>query len=123
MKNLSILTDDEKENVLNQYIKGYTQTELANHYSVSTRTIRRALEELGEITPVVLARRQGAEAMKVLKEYKLSVTGLKKLLAELPVNTEVVQQHLNNSSDETVLQYLSVRNKVNTLLVSHSINY
>lgn len=77
-------------------------SELARHFTTSTRTIGRVLEERGLATPVPRLKGEAYALMKLMLQYSMTVDQLKTILtapAAPVICNETVQTYLDECSE------------------------
>lgn len=85
--------------------KTLTLKELAEHFTTSTRTIGRVLEERGLATPVPRLKGEAYQIMQLLKEYELDLAGLKTTLS-MPALTPInVQLFMNQCTKDQLARF------------------
>lgn len=78
-------------------------SELARHFTTSTRTIGRVLEERGLATPIPRLKGEAYALMKLMLQYNMTVDQLKTILtapAAPVIDNQTVQTYLDGCSEE-----------------------
>ena len=94
----SKLTKQDKERIVDFFNKKETIVMIAHIFSVSTRTIGRVLDEMGEARPMAQAKGQAYQVMQVLKKHGVQPDALDLLITTAnkgPAEVDVIKFLMN----------------------------